>query len=96
MSHRKHDLHQGFAITGIDEARELPGVTVYHAGTALGDDGVLRTSGGRVLNVTALGSTFQEARQRAYAGCEAIQFDGKTMRGDIGERALRGRDAWEA
>lgn len=87
---------KGFAITGIDEARELPGVTVYHAGTALGDDGVLRTSGGRVLNVTALGSTFQEARQRAYAGCEAIQFDGKTMRGDIGERALRGRDAWEA
>lgn len=87
---------KGFAITGIDGARELPGVTVYHAGTALGDDGVLRTSGGRVLNVTALGSTFQEARQRAYAGCEAIQFDGKTMRGDIGERALRGRDAWEA
>lgn len=87
---------KGFAIEGIAEAKELPGVTVYHAGTALGDDGVLRTAGGRVLNVTALGSTFQEARERAYAGCEAIQFDGKTMRRDIGERALRGRDAWEA
>lgn len=87
---------KGFAIEGIAEAKELPGVTVYHAGTALSDDGVLRTSGGRVLNVTALGNTFQEARERAYAGCEAIRFDGKTMRRDIGERALRGRDAWEA
>ena len=87
---------KGFAIEGIAEAKELPGVTVYHAGTTLGDDGVLRTSGGRVLNVTALGNTFQEARERAYAGCEVIQFDGKTMRRDIGERALRGRDAWEA
>ena len=74
----------------------MPGVTVYHAGTALGEDGVLRTAGGRVLDVTALGATFQEARERAYAGCEVIRFDGKSMRMDIGERALRGRDAWEA
>lgn len=87
---------KGFAITGIDQACELPGVTVYHAGTALDDEGVAHTAGGRVLNVTALGETFREARERAYAGCEAIQFEGKTMRRDIGERALRGRDAWEA
>ncbi len=91
MSYQK-----GFPIEGVDVAGDMPGVTVYHAGTALGDDGVLRTAGGRVLNVTALGSTFQEARERAYAACDAIDFDGKTMRLDIGERALRGRDAWEA
>ncbi len=87
---------KGFAIEGIDQAKAMPGVTVYHAGTALGEDGVLRTAGGRVLDVTALGATFQEARERAYAGCEVIRFDGKSMRMDIGERALRGRDAWEA
>jgi len=87
---------KGFEITGIDAAQELDGVTVYHAGTALGEDGVLRTSGGRVINVTALGASFQEARERAYAGCDAICFEGKTLRRDIGERALRGRDAWEA
>ncbi len=86
---------KGFAITGIFEAKALPGVTVYHAGTVLDDEGVLRTAGGRVLNVTALGSTFAQARERAYAGCDAISFDGKMMRLDIGERAMRGRSAWE-
>ena len=86
---------KGFPIEGISEAKAMPGVTVYHAGTALGDDGVLRTAGGRVLNVTALGPTFEEARARAYAACDAISFDGKTMRLDIGERALRGRAAGE-
>jgi phosphoribosylamine--glycine ligase len=87
---------KGFAIEGIDAARALPGVTVYHAGTALDADGTVRTAGGRVLNVTALGATFEEARERAYAGCEAISFEGKTLRTDIGRRALLGRDAWEA
>lgn len=87
---------KGFPIEGIADAERLPGVTVYHAGTALGDDGVLRTAGGRVLDVTGLGTTFQEARERAYAGCAAISFEGKTMRSDIGARALRGRGAWEA
>ena len=53
------------------------------------------TGGGRVLNVTALGATFGEARERAYAACELINFEGKTLRRDIGERAMRGRGAWE-
>ncbi len=87
---------KGLAITGIEKAEALPGVTVYHAGTALDDEGVLRTAGGRVLNVTALGATFAEARERAYEGCELIDFEGKTLRHDIGARALRGRSAWEA
>ncbi len=87
---------KGLEITGIEKAEALPGVTVYHAGTALDDKGVLRTAGGRVLNVTALGATFAQARERAYEGCDLIDFEGKTLRRDIGARALRGRDAWEA
>lgn len=87
---------KGLEISGIERAEELPGVTVYHAGTAVDAEGVLRTAGGRVLNVTALGATFAQARERAYEGCELIDFEGKTLRHDIGARALRGRSAWEA
>lgn len=86
---------KGLEISGIERAEALPGVTVYHAGTTLDERGVLRTSGGRVLNVTALGATFAQARERAYEGCDLIGFDGKMLRRDIGARALRGRSAWE-
>ena len=78
---------KGKVITGIDRAEELPGVTVYHAGTAL-RDGELVTAGGRVLDVTAVAPTFEEARERAYAACELIDFEGKTYRSDIGMRAI--------
>ena len=86
---------KGFAIEGVEKAEAMPGVTVYHAGTKLDAEGTLRTSGGRVINVTALGPTFEEARNRAYAACDVIDFEGKTLRRDIGGRALRGRGAWE-
>lgn len=86
----------GFEITGIEDAQKIPGVTVYHAGTKVDDEEKLRTAGGRVINVTALGNTFENARELAYKGCDAIQFEGKTLRRDIGQRALRGRSAWEA
>ncbi len=88
------DYEKGFEITGIDEANALEGVHVYHAGTKL-EDGKFYTNGGRVLNVTALGESFQAARDRAYEACDLINWDGKFMRRDIGARALRGRDAWE-
>ena len=78
---------KGKVITGIERAEALEGVTVYHAGTAL-RDGELVTAGGRVLDVTAVAPTFEEARERAYAACELIDFDGKTYRSDIGARAL--------
>ena len=74
----------------------MEGVTVYHAGTAVNEDGEVVTSGGRVLDVTALGDTFEAARELAYAACDKIEFEGKTLRRDIGLRALRGRSAWEA
>ena len=80
---------KGKVITGIERAEELEGVTVYHAGTALAEDGSLVTAGGRVLDVTAVAPTFQEARERAYAACELIDFDGKTYRTDIGLRAVK-------
>lgn len=85
---------KGKVITGIEDADALDGVTVYHAGTAVTDTGELVTSGGRVLAVTALGDTFEAARDLAYAACEKIDFEGKTLRHDIGLKALRGREAW--
>lgn len=86
---------KGFEITGIDAANALEGVRVYHAGTKLVDGRVV-TNGGRVLNVTALGDSFQDARDKAYAACDLIDWDGKFMRRDIGARAMRGRSAWES
>lgn len=86
---------KGKVITGVEDADALDGVTVYHAGTAVTDAGEFVTSGGRVLAVTALGDTFEAARDLAYAACEKIDFEGKTLRHDIGLKALRGREAWD-
>ena len=86
---------KGKVITGIDEAEALPGITVFHAGTKVDDKGRLVTAGGRVLNVVALGDSFEDARTRAYEACDLIEFEGKQFRRDIGERASRGRSAWE-
>jgi phosphoribosylamine--glycine ligase len=75
---------QGAAIR-IPE--ELPaGVTVFHAGTARGPDGVLRVNGGRVLNVTAVAPSFPEAQRLSRETAEAIGFEGKIFRRDIGWR----------
>lgn len=86
---------KGKVILGIEEAEALDGVTVFHAGTKRNSDGELLTNGGRVLNVVALGDTFEEARERAYEACDLINFEGKQLRSDIGKRALQGRSAWE-
>ena len=73
-------------ITGLDRVGE--GAIVFHAGTSF-RDGSYYTNGGRVLNVTAVGATLQEARDKAYAAAELISFDGAFYRKDIGHRALR-------
>jgi phosphoribosylamine---glycine ligase len=73
----------GVPITGIEKAEAMPGVTVCHSSTSRAPGGGLITSGGRVLSVTALGGDMAEARRRAYAACEAIQFQGKTYRTDV-------------
>jgi phosphoribosylamine--glycine ligase len=74
-------------IAGIEQAEALPGVSVYHAGTAT-RDGRLVTAGGRVLTVVGRGSAFADAIARAYAGVAAIHFDGMQCRRDIGRKAL--------
>jgi phosphoribosylamine--glycine ligase len=76
----------GDPIGGVDEAEQIDGVTVFHAGTAQGAAG-LETAGGRVLNVTAVGPDFDTARRRAYSGVEAIRIDGSHHRSDIGRAA---------
>lgn len=86
---------KGKVILGIEEAEDQNKTIVFHAGTTLNADGELVTNGGRVLNVVALGSTFEKARDRAYRGVECINFEGKQFRTDIGKRALEGRSAWE-
>ena len=63
-----------------------PGVLAFHAGTTRDAQGVLRVSGGRVFAVTGLGTTFVEAQERSRSGAEAIRYDGKVFRADIGWR----------
>ena len=78
---------KGDVITGLDQAAELEGVEVTHAGTAR-HDGEIVTAGGRVLNVTGLGSTAADARRRAYDAAELISFEGRQLRTDIAARAV--------
>jgi phosphoribosylamine--glycine ligase len=76
-------IAKGKVITGIEEASADPDVVVFHAGTAT-RDGQIVTNGGRVLGVTALGTTPEEARAKAYAAADKIGFEGKQLRRDIG------------
>ena len=78
----------GQPIDGIDRAEAIPGVTVYHAGTAKRGRQLV-TSGGRVLTVVGRGSDFAEAVARAYTGVMQISFDGMHYRHDIGRQALK-------
>ncbi|MCC6705579.1 MAG: phosphoribosylamine--glycine ligase, partial [Thermomicrobiales bacterium] len=73
----------GLPIEGID--RVPNDVVVIHAGTKRDEMGRLVTAGGRVLNVVGLGRDLAEARARAYAGADAITFEGKHARRDIGQ-----------
>jgi phosphoribosylamine--glycine ligase len=77
---------KGDEITGLGRLDSLD-VEVLHAGTAQRGDAVV-TAGGRVLNVTGLGDSPAEARERAYAAAERIEFPGKQMRTDIAARAV--------
>ena len=81
------DYKRGLPISGIAEAEALPGVTVFQAGTT-SNDGTLVTVGGRVLGVTAVGATLQEALDLAYAGVACIHFEGAHYRTDIGAKSL--------
>jgi phosphoribosylamine---glycine ligase len=79
----------GISLAGLDEA-EADGALVFHAGTAL-RGGELVSAGGRVLNVTALGESVVEARERAYEAVARIEFAGVQYRHDIALRAVHAR-----
>lgn len=76
----------GRAITGLEEAAAVPEVTIAHAATALDESGTLRATGGRVLSVVARGTTFAEARERAYEAVGLIHLNGSQYRTDIAAR----------
>ncbi len=84
------NYEKGFLITGIEEAEQIPGVVVFHAGTVYGD-GIIKTNGGRVLGVSAIAPTLKEALKRAYQAADIIQFEGKYYRHDIGAKSLMNR-----
>ncbi|HEX6604584.1 MAG TPA: phosphoribosylamine--glycine ligase [Sphingomicrobium sp.] len=77
----------GGSIRGIDSAEQVEGVTVFHAGTALGEQGLV-AKGGRVLAVTAVADSFANARARAYRAVDQIDFADGFHRRDIGWREL--------
>ena len=84
---------KGSVIRGLAAAADNPDVEIFHAGTARRDGDVIAT-GGRVLNVTALGASVQEAQARAYAAIEKIDWPEGFCRSDIGWRAVeREKDA---
>ena len=82
------NYEKGKIITGIDEAEKLGDVVVFHAGTA-SKNGDIVTAGGRVLGVTALGTSIAEAKVNAYRGVEKIKFDGAYCRSDIADKAIK-------
>jgi phosphoribosylamine--glycine ligase len=78
----------GVEISGVEDAAKLPDVHIFHGGTKL-ENGKLVTNGGRVLSVTALGNTLDEARQKALAAAATISFAGMNYRHDIGTKATK-------
>jgi phosphoribosylamine--glycine ligase len=78
---------KGDIITGIDAA-QATGAKVFQAGTANDDHGNIITSGGRVLCITALGATTEQAQQAAYTALREVHFNGTFYRTDIGYRAV--------
>ena len=82
------DYEKGKTITGLDDARRLEDVIVFHAGTKE-QDGQIVTGGGRVLGVTALGETIAEAKAAAYEAVDRIEFEGAYCRRDIADKAIR-------
>jgi phosphoribosylamine--glycine ligase len=86
---------KGMEIKGLEEASAMKDVTIFHAGTRKGrracdDDNLLITSGGRVLNVTALGDDMHKAIDNCYNAVRTIHFDKMHYRRDIGSRGAKG------
>ncbi len=78
---------KGYQISGLEDIESSDDLQVFHAGTAR-KNGKLVTNGGRVLGVTALGDTIEQARDRAYEAVEQIQFEKRYFRRDIAAKAI--------
>ncbi len=79
---------KGKIISGIDDACSMDDVIVFHAGTSLNEDGQIVTSGGRVLNVVAMGKSLEEAKRLCYSAVEKIDFEGMHYRRDIADKGI--------
>lgn len=81
----------GDVVEGLAAAAAVPGVQVLHGGTRAEADGTVRTAGGRVLALTAVGSDLRQARERAYAAAGEVRFPGAQYRRDVAAAAVAGR-----
>tara|TARA_Y100001960_G_scaffold119645_1_gene128042 strand:- start:917 stop:2191 length:1275 start_codon:yes stop_codon:yes gene_type:complete len=81
------EYNKGTVIRNVTSAEELPGITISHAGTDIKDGNLLAT-GGRALNITALGKNVREAQERAYEAVDVIDWPDGFCRRDIGWRAI--------
>jgi len=81
------NYERGFPIRGLDEAAKVPDVNVFHAGTTRAN-GKIVTNGGRVLAVTAVGTTISAAKLSAYTAVKQIRWEGAWCRKDISDQAL--------
>jgi len=79
---------KGLEIRGLDKLEKMDNMLVFHAGTKMEENGKLRTSGGRVLGICALGPTISETIRSAYRGVKKVDFEDSFHRKDIGKRAL--------
>ncbi len=76
----------GKTISGLEDAEQVEGVVIFHAGTKLNETGQVETAGGRVLGVTARAASLSEATRKAYEAVDRIEFEGKQFRTDIGKQ----------
>lgn len=83
------DYAKGFPIHGLEKASEKESAKVFHAGTKQGENGEILTNGGRVLAITGMGESIQEALDNAYATVSQISWDGAYFRRDIGQDVLK-------
>lgn len=77
---------KGVLIRGVEKAEKLSDIVVFYAGTKI-ENSILVTNGGRVLGVSAVGNSLEEALQKAYNAVDKIHFDGMQYRKDIGKRS---------
>jgi phosphoribosylamine--glycine ligase len=78
---------KGSVIAGLEDAAQVEGVEIFHAGTKT-EGGKILANGGRVLNISALGKTVAQAQQRAYAAVDRISWPEGFCRRDIGRRSV--------